>query len=65
VNFYDTSIINQADFSDALFVKVPFFNVSGLNFNSNQARVLRDYEEVGNKFSVPKLQGNKNMLRNL
>jgi hypothetical protein len=39
--------------------------VSGLNFNSNQAKVLRNPGEIGDKFFVPKLQGNQNILRNL
>ncbi|MBK1990714.1 pentapeptide repeat-containing protein [Sphaerospermopsis aphanizomenoides BCCUSP55] len=65
VDFYGTSIRSQADFSDALFVKGAFLNVSGLNFNSNQAKILGNPGEIGNKFSVPKLQGNQNILRNL
>ncbi|WP_413171093.1 pentapeptide repeat-containing protein [Anabaena azotica] len=65
VDFHDTSILNQADFSDALFVKGAFLNVSGLNFNSNQAKILGNPGEIGNKFFVPKLQGNQNILRNL
>ncbi len=65
MNFHDTSIINEADLSDALFVKGEFLNVSALNFNSKQAKVLRNPGEIGDKFFVPKLQGNQNILRNL
>ncbi|WP_042465701.1 pentapeptide repeat-containing protein [Anabaena sp. PCC 7938] len=65
VNFNGASILNQADFSDARFGKGAFLNIPGLNFNSNQAKILGNPGEIGNKFAVPTLQGNQNILRNL
>ncbi|RCJ27376.1 low-complexity protein [Nostoc sp. ATCC 43529] len=65
VNLQGASIINQADFSDARFGKEAFLNVSGLTFNSNQAKILGNPGEIGKKFYVPTFQGNQNILRNL
>jgi len=65
VNLQGASIINQADFSDARFAKEAFLNVSGLTFNSNQAKILGNPGEIGKKFYVPTFQGNQNILRNL
>ncbi|MEA5549506.1 pentapeptide repeat-containing protein [Anabaena cylindrica UHCC 0172] len=65
VNFHGASILNQADFSDVRFGNGAFLNIPGLNFNSNQAKILGNPGEIGNKFSVPTLQGNQNILRNL
>ncbi|MBD2677214.1 MULTISPECIES: pentapeptide repeat-containing protein [Nostoc] len=65
VNLQGASIINQADFSDARFAKEAFLNVSGLTFNSNQAKILGNPGEIGKMFYVPTFQGNQNILRNL
>ncbi|WGV26002.1 pentapeptide repeat-containing protein [Halotia branconii] len=65
VNLRGASILNQADFSDAGFAKAAFLNVPGLTFNSNQAKILGNPGEIGKMFSIPKLQGNQNILRNL
>jgi hypothetical protein len=65
VNLQGASIINQADFSDARFSKEAFLNVSGLTFNSNQAKILGNPGEIGRIFYVPTFQGNQNILRNL
>ncbi|MDZ8105037.1 MAG: pentapeptide repeat-containing protein [Nostoc sp. DedQUE12a] len=65
VNLQGASILNQADFSDARFAKEAFLNVSGLTFNSNQAKILGNPGEIGKMFYVPTFQGNQNILRNL
>jgi hypothetical protein len=65
VNLRGASILNQADFSDARFTKAAFLNVPGLTFNSNQAKILGNSGEIGKMFSIPTLQGNQNILRNL
>ncbi|MFN6539845.1 MAG: pentapeptide repeat-containing protein [Nostoc sp. EkiNYC01] len=65
VNLQSASILNQADFSDARFAKEAFLNVSGLTFNSNQAKILGNPGEIGKMFFVPTFQGNQNILRNL
>ncbi|MBD2387490.1 pentapeptide repeat-containing protein [Cylindrospermum sp. FACHB-282] len=65
VNLQGTSILNQADFSDARFAKTAFLNVPGLTFNSNRAKILGNPGQIGERFCIPSLQGNQNILRNL
>ncbi|RUR76278.1 hypothetical protein PCC6912_44500 [Chlorogloeopsis fritschii PCC 6912] len=65
VNLRGASILNQADFSDAEFAQEAFLNVSGIAFNSNQAKILGNPGQIGEKLVVSTLQGNQNVLRNL
>ncbi|MBE9008030.1 pentapeptide repeat-containing protein [Fortiea sp. LEGE XX443] len=65
VNLHGANILNLADFSDVRFAKTAFLNVPGLNFNSNQAKILGNLGQIGKMFSIPNLQGNQNVLRNL
>jgi Pentapeptide repeats (9 copies) len=65
VTLRGASILNQADFSDVRFAKAAYLNVSGLGFNSNQAKILGNPGEIGKMLSVTGLQGNQNVLRNL
>ncbi len=61
----NASILNLADFSDCYFTKIAELNVSGLSFNSNQAKILGNPGEIGKMLTVSGLQGNQNVLRNL
>jgi Helix-hairpin-helix motif/Pentapeptide repeats (9 copies) len=65
VTLRGASILNQADFSDVRFAQESYLNVSGLGFNSNQAKILGNPGEIGKMLSVSSLQGNQNVLRNL
>ncbi|WP_337907008.1 pentapeptide repeat-containing protein [Iningainema tapete] len=65
VNLQGASILNQADFSDTDFAEEAYLNVSGLAFNSNQAKILGNPGEIGKMLAVSSLQGNQNVLRNL
>ncbi len=65
VNLRGASILNQADFSDVGFTNIAYLNVSGLNFNSNQAKILGNPGQIGKKLVVSALRGNQNVLRNL
>ncbi|BAZ27942.1 hypothetical protein NIES4074_03720 [Cylindrospermum sp. NIES-4074] len=65
VNLQGANILNQADFSDAKFAQAAFLDVSGLTFNSNQAKILGNPGQIGKMFYIPTLQGNQNILRNL
>ncbi|MBN3963523.1 pentapeptide repeat-containing protein [Nostoc sp. NMS8] len=65
VNLQGANILNQADFSDARFGTEACLSVSGLTFNSNQAKILGNPGEIGKMFCIPTLQGNQNILRNL
>ena len=64
VNLRGVSILKQADFSDADFTKEAYLNVSGLNFDSNQAKILGNPGKIGQKLVV-EMHGNQNVLRNL
>ncbi|MDF5717841.1 MAG: pentapeptide repeat-containing protein [Rhizonema sp. NSF051] len=64
VNLQGVSILKQADFSDVGFTKEAYLNVSGLNFDSNQAKILGNPGKIGQKLVV-EMQGNQNVLRNL
>jgi hypothetical protein len=65
VNLQGATILNQADFSDARFGTEACLSVSGLTFNSNQAKILGNPGQIGKMFCIPTLQGNQNILRNL
>ncbi|GAA6614309.1 pentapeptide repeat-containing protein [Scytonema sp. NUACC26] len=65
VNLQGASILNQADFSDAGFSPEAYLNVSGLLFNSNQAKILGNPGQIGKNMVVNGLQGNQSVLRNL
>ncbi|MEH1943673.1 MAG: pentapeptide repeat-containing protein [Nostoc sp.] len=65
VNMQGANILNQADFSDAMFSTEACLSVPGLTFNSNQAKILGNPGQIGKMFCIPTLQGNENILRNL
>jgi Pentapeptide repeats (9 copies) len=65
VTLKGASILNIADFSDASFGIDAYLNVSGLAFNSNNAKILGNPGEIGKMLYVSSLQGNQNVLRNL
>lgn len=65
VNMRGTSILEQADFSDAGFARGAYLNVPGLKFDADQAKIVGDPGQIGRFISVPTLQGNENLLREL
>ncbi|MGJ3249314.1 MAG: pentapeptide repeat-containing protein [Elainellaceae cyanobacterium] len=65
VNLRGASILGQADFGDATFASDAYLNVSGLEFNAEQAKILGNPGQIGRVLSVPSLQGNETLLRNL
>jgi Helix-hairpin-helix motif/Pentapeptide repeats (9 copies) len=65
VNFRNAVLAAQADFGDASFQGPAYINVSGLEFNADQARILGNPGQIGRVFSVPTLAGNETLLRNL
>ncbi len=65
VNLRGVTILDQADFSDARFTASAYLNVPGLQFDPNLARILGNPGQIGQILSVPTLQGNENLLRNL
>ncbi len=65
VNLRGANILKQVDFGDASFSQGAYLNVSGLQFNSEAAKILGDPGQIGQALSVPTLQGNETLLRNL
>ncbi|HAJ58867.1 MAG TPA: low-complexity protein [Cyanobacteria bacterium UBA8543] len=65
VNMRAVSLLEQVDFSNARFFSDAYLNVAGLTFDSNQAKIFGDSGEIGHLLSVPMLQGNEDVLRNL
>lgn len=65
VNLRGAAILNQADFADASFAARAYLNVPNLQFDPRQARILGNPGQISNVLSVPTLQGNETLLRNL
>ena len=65
VNMRAVSLLEQVDFSNAQFFSDAYLNVASLTFDSDQAKIFGDTGEIGHRLSVPMLQGNEDVLRNL
>jgi hypothetical protein len=65
VNLRGASIQSQVDFGDAAFGPKTRINVSGLDFNTEQGEILGSPGQIGRVLSVPTLEGNETLLRNL
>lgn len=65
VNMRGVSLLEQADFSNARFLSDAYLNVASLTFDSDQAKIFGDTGQIGRVLSVPMLQGNEDVLRNL
>jgi len=64
VNLRGATILDQIDFSDARFSPAAYLNIPGLQFEP-KARILGNPGRISRVLSVPTLQGNENLLRNL
>lgn len=64
-NLRGATILDRADFSYCSFAKGAYLNVAGLRFDSDKAKILGDPGQIGRVISVPTLQGNENLLREL
>jgi hypothetical protein len=65
VNLRGTTILDRADFGYAGFSKGAYLNVPGLRFDSDHAKIVGNPGQIGRVISVPTLQGNENLLREL
>lgn len=65
VNLQDVKLLGQLDFSDAIFFPYASLNLAGLGFDSEQAKILGETGVIGNAFTLPKLEGNEAVVRNL
>jgi Pentapeptide repeats (9 copies) len=65
VNLRGATILDRVDFSYSTFGKKAYLNVPGLRFDSDKAKFFGDPGRIGRVISVPTLQGNENILREL
>jgi hypothetical protein len=64
-NLRSVRILEQIDLGDTSFAKGAYLNIAGLKFNPEEAEILGNPGEVSHHLSVPTLQGNETLLRNL
>ena len=65
INLRAVSLLEQVDFSNARFLNDVYLNVASLTFDSDQAKIIGDTGRIGRVLSVPVLEGNEDVLRNL
>jgi hypothetical protein len=65
INLRAVSLLEQIDFSNARFLDDTYLNVAELTFDSDQAKIIGDTGRIGRVLSVPVLEGNEDVLRNL
>ena len=65
VNFQDVKLLDQIDFSNAIFTPSATLNIAGFAFDSQQAKIIGDTGVIGKVASLPKLEGNETVVRNL
>ncbi|MGC9504260.1 pentapeptide repeat-containing protein [Baaleninema sp.] len=65
VNLRGASLSALADFSDTQFSPKAYLNLSNLTFDSDSAKLTGNPGQIGREISIPILQGNENLLRNL
>ena len=65
INLRSATLLKSADFSSASFAPGAYLNLPGISFNPDRAVILGDPGEIGRVVSVPSLQGNESLLRNL
>ncbi len=65
VNLRSSSISGLMDFSDTQFSENAHLNVSNLTFDSEKAMLSGNPGQIGRVISIPTLQGNENLLKNL
>lgn len=65
VNLRGAVLLSQVDFGDASFAPGAYLNVAGMQFNPDEATLLGNRGQIGGVISVPTLQGNETLLRNL
>ncbi|MDX2242051.1 MAG: pentapeptide repeat-containing protein [Leptolyngbyaceae cyanobacterium bins.302] len=65
VNLRGAAILDRAEFGYASFARGAYLNVPGLRFDSDRAKIVGNPGQIGKYISVPTLQGNENLLREL
>lgn len=64
-NLRGVQLFKQADFGDTSFAQGAYLNIAGLRFNPEETEILGNPGKVSRRLSVPTLQGNETLLRNL
>ncbi|MDB9528960.1 pentapeptide repeat-containing protein [Oscillatoria sp. CS-180] len=65
VNLRSAIAQSQLDFGDVVFGVDTVINIAGMDFNTEQAALLGSPGRIGRVLSVPALEGNETLLRNL
>lgn len=65
VNLRGAAILDRAEFGYASFARGAYLNVPGMRFDSDRAKIVGNPGQIGKYISVPTLQGNENLLREL
>lgn len=65
INLEDAHLLNRIDFSNAFFTPTVNLNVSGLAFDSVEAKIIGEASVIGKFIRVNRLEGNETVLRNL
>lgn len=65
VNLRGAIVQSQIDFGDATFGHNTRINVAGLDFSTEQGELLGSPGRIGRMLSVPNLEGNETLMRNL
>lgn len=65
VNLRGAAIAERAEFGYASFAPGAYLNVPGLQFDADRAKIVGNPGQIGKYLSVPMLQGNENLLREL
>ena len=65
INLQDAHLLNKIDLNNALFTPYSRINISGLAFDSIEAKVTGQPGAIGRLIEVSRLSGNEIVLRNL
>ncbi|MBE9045506.1 pentapeptide repeat-containing protein [Pleurocapsales cyanobacterium LEGE 10410] len=65
IDLQDAHLLNRIDFSNAFFTSKASINVSGLTFDSTEAKIIGQTGVISKFVNVKRLAGNETVLRNL
>ncbi len=65
IDFHDVKLLGQLDFSNSVFFPFAKIDVSGLAFDSDQAKLLGDKTIIGRVITLSGLKDNETVVRNL
>ncbi len=65
INLQDAHLLNRLDFSNAFFTPQANINVSGLAFDTTEAKITGQPGIIAQFINVNRLEGNETVLRNL